>query len=65
MPFFFYILHLYLIHCLALVGVKIEPSDFLCWQGVFAELRPPETYGYGKLTVLGIWLLVCALLYGA
>lgn len=64
-PFFFYILHLYLIHFMALllVWMKGEPSSFLFWQGVYPRLRPPEGYGYSELIVLGIWLMVCVLLY--
>lgn len=66
-PFFFYILHLYLIHLLALLvaWLKGERTDFLIWQGVYPKLRPPEGYGYSELSVLAIWLLVCLTLYFA
>lgn len=64
-PFFFYVLHLYLIHLLAL-GIAVlrgQPSGFLIWSGTYPKLRPPEEYGYGEVVVLVIWLAICALLY--
>lgn len=64
-PFFFYIVHLYLIHMLALLvaGYAGQSHQHLFWSGVYPKLRPPEGYGYSELSVLLIWLFVCVTLY--
>lgn len=64
-PFFFYILHLYLIHFLALAVllIKGQPYEFLIWDGMYPRLRPPTGYGYAEVPVLAIWLGVCMVLY--
>lgn len=62
-PFFFYLLHLYLIHAIAIcVGVAtgFPASAFLTGWFLF-----PGTYGLGLAAVYLVWLLVVAALYPA
>ena len=66
-PFFFYLLHLFLIHGLALATASLLgwPTDYLFWDGIFPSLRPPNGYGVGLGGIYAIWLVVLALLYPA
>lgn len=66
-PFFFYILHLFLIHGLALLLAILmnQPQDLLFWDGVYPRLRPPPGYGYSLPIVHVVWIAVCAMLYAA
>lgn len=60
-PMAFYILHLYLIHALA-IGVALaagQPAAWL-WQG---GARPAEGYGHSLVFIHAVWLGVTALLY--
>lgn len=63
-PFYFYVLHLYLIHGLALLAATItaQPTQYLLWN-VRANIIPPDGYGYGNGSVLLIWVAVVAVLY--
>jgi uncharacterized membrane protein len=63
-PLFFYILHLYVIHLLAIAGAYIthQPVTWL-WHGSFWMNRIPEGYGHGLLVVYGMWLLAVIVLY--
>lgn len=58
-PLFFYILHLYLIHGLALI--------ISLWQGYDIEsfLDHNTSYGFGLPVVYGVWALIILLLYPA
>jgi uncharacterized membrane protein len=65
-PFFFYLLHLFLIHGLAL-GLAAAlgwPTDYLFWTE-WPNMEPPDGYGFGLGGVLLIWALVLGLLYPA
>lgn len=64
-PFFFYAIHLFLIHGLALaVAASLGwPTDYLFWQGVWPNLKPPAGYGFGLAGVLAMWLVVLAVLW--
>ncbi len=64
--FFFYILHLYLIHLLATVmyfirGHRMDQVEQYGQQSPFLFLVPGE--GFGLPGVFGVWLLVILLLY--
>jgi hypothetical protein len=63
-PLFYYVLHLYLIHFLA-VGVAValhQPSTWLM-QGAVMIQATPQNYGHGLVFVYGMWVIVVALLY--
>jgi uncharacterized membrane protein len=64
-PFFFYILHLYLIHALAMLSLIITGQDWheyiLSWTGIRSGAL--ITFGFGLGTVYVIWILVVAALY--
>lgn len=66
-PMFFYLLHLPLIHALALglAHALHWPREFLFWQGVVPNLIPPDGYGIGLFGVYVAWLVVLLLLYPA
>ncbi len=64
-PLFYYVLHLFLIHLLAIVGVILAGRpwvDMILTARTFmnAELA---TYGYSLWVVYGVWILVIALLF--
>jgi uncharacterized membrane protein len=61
-PMFFYILHLYVIHTLAIVMAMLthQPWRFLFHGGFFAA---PDDYGHGLPFVYLTWLLVIVILY--
>ena len=52
-PMFFYILHLYVIHLLAIAVAYIfrQPVEWL-WHGSFWMNNTPEGYGHGPLIYL-------------
>ena len=62
-PMFFYVLHLYLIHWLAvLVGIVThQPVGWLFHGAIFSE--SPEGWGHGLAFVYAMWLVVLVLLY--
>ena len=62
-PLFFYLLHLYLIHLLALALAIAtgQPWQWLGWGGQPIESR--AGYGHGLPTVYLLWAVVLALLY--
>jgi hypothetical protein len=63
-PMFYYVLHLFLLHCMAL-GLALatgQPWEWLGWGGRFPS-SPPPGYGYGLAAVYGLWGLSVALLY--
>lgn len=60
-PLFYYILHLYLIHALALLAGVLQgfpARRFLLGHWVF-----PKKYGFDLPVVYGVWVLAVALLY--
>lgn len=64
-PFFYYILHLYLIHGLALLAAEYtgfgwEMMILPCWVDMVSELKG---YGFPLWVVYAIWMFVIALLY--
>lgn len=63
-PLFFYILHLYVIHTMALLVALIsgQPHGWLGWGGTFPT-RPPAGYGYGLPGVYAAWIAATIVLY--
>lgn len=64
-PFFFYLVHLYLIHiaALATAGIARWDTDYLFWRRVGPNLIPPDGYGLSVAGVILAWLLVLFCLY--
>ena len=63
-PLFYYVLHLYLIHILAIVmaGLFHQPASWL-WHGAMFVLGVPPGYGHGLPFIYAIWLSVIVILY--
>ncbi|MES2649021.1 MAG: heparan-alpha-glucosaminide N-acetyltransferase domain-containing protein [Bacteroidota bacterium] len=64
-PFFYYILHIYLIHLLAAFAAYFTGFG---WQALVLEkfitgVMALKGYGFNLVTVYGIWILVVLLLY--
>lgn len=66
-PFFFYLLHLYVIHGLALAAATVFdwPTAHLFWKGVGPNLVPPDGYGVGLWGVYLALGIAVAILYPA
>jgi uncharacterized membrane protein len=64
-PFFFYFVHLFLIHGMALaIATGLGwPTDYLFWEGNMPNLIPPDGYGFGLAGIYLSWLAVLAILY--
>jgi uncharacterized membrane protein len=62
-PLFFYVLHLYLIHLLAIAVAPLfhQPVDWLFHGAIFGDT--PDNYGHGLPFVYLMWLIVIAILY--
>lgn len=62
-PLFYYVLHLFLIHTLAILVANAvhQPSDWL--RGGPMMLFPPEHYGHGLPFIYAMWATVVVLLY--
>jgi uncharacterized membrane protein len=63
-PMFYYILHIYLIHLLA-IGVALafhQPASWL-WHGAIFLVPTPAGYGHGLPFIYLIWILAVASLY--
>ncbi len=62
-PMFFYVLHLYVIHCLAIAvaALQREPVGWLFHGGFFGET--PDGYGYNLPFIYLMWILAVVLLY--
>jgi uncharacterized membrane protein len=63
-PFFYYVLHLYVIHTLCVIAFYMSgygADDIVSRQTPF--LFRPQQFGYSLYIVYGIWLLVVLLLY--
>jgi hypothetical protein len=63
-PLFFYLLHLYLIHGLAVLVAAITdgPVAAIIGGGIWSP-ELPQDYGYGLPVVYGIWLFVVLTLF--
>jgi uncharacterized membrane protein len=63
-PMFYYILHIYLIHILAiLVALAVhQPASWL-WHGAIFLLPTPAGYGHGLPFIYVIWIFAVASLY--
>jgi uncharacterized membrane protein len=63
-PMFYYLLHLYLIHILAIVAALAfhQPAAWL-WHGGIFLLPTPNGYGHGLPFIYAMWILVVASLY--
>ncbi len=63
-PLFFYILHLFVIHALAVTAAFLfhQPTGWLLHGGFFLG-DVPESSGYGLPMVYAMWLLAIAILY--
>ncbi|HXV77340.1 MAG TPA: heparan-alpha-glucosaminide N-acetyltransferase domain-containing protein [Candidatus Polarisedimenticolaceae bacterium] len=67
-PFFFYVLHIPLIHALAIVVSLLrlgEVSPWLFADHPMGNPRPPEGYAWGLPLLYGVWLVAIVLLYAA
>lgn len=63
-PLFFYLIHLYVIHLLAIAVAAIthQPFGWLL-DGAFFFNDLPEGYGHGVPFLCGVWVCVIALMY--
>jgi uncharacterized membrane protein len=63
-PMFFYVLHLYVIHLLAILMAVLfrQPVDWL-FHGAFLLNRVPDGYGHGLPFIYLMWLTVLVILY--
>ena len=65
-PLFFYLVHIYLIHGLAIVVARASgwPTAGLIWHGQ-PDLTPPHGYGLGLTGVYAVWIVILLLLLPA
>jgi uncharacterized membrane protein len=63
-PMFYYVLHIYLIHVMAIAvaGLFHQPAAWL-WQGAIFAAQRPEGYGHGLPFIYLMWFLAVAALY--
>jgi uncharacterized membrane protein len=63
-PMFYYILHIYLIHVIAIVAALAfhQPASWL-WHGAIFLLPTPPGYGHGLPFIYAMWILAVAILY--
>ena len=66
-PFFFYLLHLFVIHGLALLVASSldRPRAHLFWHDPDPQMLPAPGYGLEVAGLLATWVIVVALLYPA
>jgi len=63
-PLFYYILHLFLIHSLAVwVGLALHQPVSWLMHGAFMMQVPPPSYGHGLTFIYAMWALAIILLY--
>ena len=60
-PLFYYVLHLYLIHALAVLAAYLAGRDIAAFMT--ACFAFPKDWGFGLPVVYMTWILVVALLY--
>ncbi len=63
-PMFYYVLHLYLIHIIAIAAALAfhQPAAWL-WHGAIFLLPTPPGYGHGLPFIYAMWILAVAILY--
>ena len=63
-PMFYYVLHLYLIHLLAVFAAFAfhQPAAWL-WRGAIFLQQTPAGYGHGLPFIYAMWILAVAILY--
>ena len=63
-PMFYYVLHIYLIHSMAIFVAWIyhQPAAWL-WHGAFFLQQKPADYGHGLPFVYLMWVIALAILY--
>jgi uncharacterized membrane protein len=63
-PMFYYVLHLYVIHLLAVLMAVLfhQPTDWL-FHGAFMRSNIPDGYGHGLPFIYLMWLTVLVILY--
>lgn len=66
-PFFFYLVHLFLIHGAAwVVAILLQwPTAYLFWRDAQPNLIPPPGYGFGLPGIYLVWLSILAALFPA
>ena len=66
-PFFYYIVHIYLIHIFAMLAAEFSGFGwrFMILEDWIVEMPRLKGYGFNLCVVYGIWILVIALLYPA
>jgi hypothetical protein len=63
-PMFYYVLHIYLIHILAIVVARMVHQPFTwLWHWDFLLQPVPEGYGHGLPFIYLMWFTVLVLLY--
>jgi uncharacterized membrane protein len=68
-PFFYYVLHIYLLHLLAVIGTAATHGDWRLWFTPAFQWSPtvegsiPAGWGYSLPVVYAVWMLVIAILY--
>jgi hypothetical protein len=60
-PLFYYVIHLYLIHILAILAALASHQPV--WHGPIVAAPTPLGYGHGLPLVYAIWILVVVMLY--
>jgi len=64
-PFFFYVLHVYLVHGLAVLAGAASGRAAPSIKLLFTDPSAVQGWGYSLPVVYGVWVLVLALLYPA
>ncbi|WP_231850239.1 hypothetical protein [Winogradskyella sp. PG-2] len=64
-PFFYYVLHIFVIHIVAIIGLLITGKD---WKLMILDNETMSSgrlqgYGYSLFTVYLVWILIVLLLY--
>lgn len=63
-PLFYYVLHLFLIHSLAVwVGLVLHQPVLWLMHGAFMFQLPPPSYGHGLGFIYAMWAIAVVLLY--